>query len=265
MSLSLPPAFFRPDPDHPGRFHPSAATIGPWSPQLQHGGPPLALLAHALRTHPSEGPMALGRLTVEILGPIPLDPCEVEVEVLRPGKKIELLQARYRAGGRVVLTAQAWRLQPVPGVSPVAPDPWCPPAMPDQEHTSFFAGTDGFPYGRSLEWRFAEGSFREMGPATVWARLRIPLIEGRETGGVEGLVTLLDSANGISCELDFQRWSYVPVDLTLNLHRAPVGPWYGMAARTILGDSGIGTVTTTVFDVNGPVGKSLHTLFVRPR
>ena len=209
--------------------------------------------------------MELGRLTVEILGPIPLDECEVSVQVLRPGKRVELLQARYRVGGRDVLTAQGWRLQRVPGISPPVPDPWTPPPMPVAQTTAFFSGTTGFPYGHALEWRFTQGGFDRLGPATVWVRLRIPLIEGRETGGVEGLVTMLDSANGISGALEFQSWSYVPVDLTLHLHRQPVGPWFGMDARSIIDDGGIGMATTTAFDAQGPVGKSLHTLFVRPR
>ena len=78
-------------------------------------------------------------------------------------------------------------------------------------------------------------------------------------------MTMLDSANGISAELAFQKWSFVPVDQTLNLHRLPVGPWFGMAARTVIDDGGIGTTTTTVFDERGPVGHSLHTLFIRPK
>ena len=259
------PAFFIPDQEHPGRYEPTEATVGPWSPLHQHGGPPIALLAQALSRHPSAVPMDLGRLTVEFLGPVPLGPCEVSVQVLRPGKRVELLQAQYKVQGKPVLTAQAWRLERQPGICPEVPDTWTVPAMPEQECTRFFPGSDGFPYGRSLEWRFVEGGFDTLGPATVWARLRIPLVLGEETAGVAGLLTMLDSANGISAALDFRHWSFVPVDLTLNLHRLPTGPWFGMAARTIINGGGIGTTTTTVFDQSRAVGRSLHTLFVRPK
>ncbi len=258
-------AFFLPDPQHPGRYQPTQATVGPWSPQHQHGGPPIALLAEAMRQHPSAAPMDLGRLTVEFMGPVPLEACELSVTVLRPGKRVELLQGQYRVNGKPVLTAQAWRLQREPGICPVVADPAPVPPMPATECTQFFPGSAGFPYGRSLEWRFAEGGFDTLGPATVWARLRIPLVEGQDTSGVAGLLTMLDSANGISAALDFRHWSFVPVDLTLNLHRLPVGPWFAMAARTMIDAGGIGTTTTTVFDTQGPVGRSLHTLFVRPK
>lgn len=258
-------AFFIPHPSRAGHYRPTGATVGPWSAQHQHGGPPIALLTQALCEHPSAEPMDLGRVTVEFLGPVPLEPCEVSVRVLRPGKRVELLQAQYSVQGKPVLTAQAWRLQRHTGICPRVSDPAELPPLPERECTRFFPGSDGFPYAHALEWRFAEGAFDETGPATVWARLRIPLIEGRETSGVAGLLTLLDSANGVSCELDFRQWSFVPVDLTLNLHRLPAGPWFGLSARTIIDDGGIGTVTATVFDLAGPVGRSLHTLFVRPK
>ncbi|MFM8343326.1 MAG: thioesterase family protein [Betaproteobacteria bacterium] len=259
------PAFFQPDPAHPGRYVPTEATVGPWSAQTQHGGPPIALLSQALADHPSTVPMELGRVTVEFMGPVPLDTCDIQVQVLRPGKRVQLLQAQYSVQGKPVLTAQAWRLAREPGICPAVPDTFAVPSIPSEECQRFFPGTDGFPYGRSLEWRFVEGGFDSLGPATVWARLRIPLVLGQATSGLAGMMTMLDSANGISAVLDFQRWSFVPVDQTVNLHRMPTGPWFGMAARTVINDGGIGTTSTLMFDQQGAVGQSLHTLFVRPK
>jgi hypothetical protein len=208
--------------------------------------------------------MELSRVTVEILGPIPLTPCEIRVEVVRPGKRIELLKAQYLCDGRPMLTALAWRFQRVDNVSPKVLHPYQPPALPTQESAAQFAGMAPFPYGRAMEWRITEGGFGSPGPATAWARARIPLIEAQDTVGAAGLMTMLDSANGLSCELSIQEWTFVPVDLTLNLYRQPVGPWYGMDARTVMEPTGVGMVTTTVFDQLGVVGQSLHTLFVRP-
>lgn len=258
-------AFFIADPAVPGRYVPSSHTVGPWSKQHQHGGPPIALITRALRKHPGEPDMRLARVTVEILGPVPLDTCDIEVQVIRPGRRIELLQAVYRVQGKPVLSAQAWRMQEVGNICPAFPDVWQPPALPEFETDARFEGMDPFPYGQALEWRFVSGGFAEKGPACVWGRLRMPLVLGTTTHGIEGLLTLLDSANGISGELDLRHWTFVPVDLTLNLTRDPIGPWYGMDARTVIHHGGTGLVTTTVFDSLGPVGKSLHTLFVRPR
>lgn len=263
MTVALPEAFFI--PTGPMAWSPTRAVIGPWSDQFQHGGPPIALLARALRLHLSEAPMQLARLTVEFLGPVPVAPCEISVRVLRPGKRVELLQGEMRVAGRPALLAHAWRLAPQPGSSPLVADPYAIPALPEAQVTGFFNGVSTFPYGEAMEWRFVRGGFAEPGPALVWGRPRIPLVAGEPLHGIDGLLTMLDSANGVSAENDIRTHTFVPVDLTLNLHREPAGPWFGMDARTMVDPGGIGTVTTTVFDTAGPVGRSLHTLFVRPR
>ena len=262
-SATLPPAFFLQIGPH--EYAPTEATIGPWSPELQHGGPPSALLAHALRVYPASAEVMLSRITIEILGAVPITPCEIKVEQVRVGKRIELLKALYTSAGKVFMIAHAWRLASQPGITPTVQEPFDLPRLPDPQVQTFFPGISYFPYGHALEWRFAEGSFDTPGPATVWARSRIPLIEGCPMEGLEALILMIDSANGISAELDIMKWTFVPVDLTVGLYRQPIGPWIGMTARTAIESNGIGQTTTTAFDESGSIGHSLHTLFVRPR
>lgn len=259
----LSPAFYLPLGD--GRFEPTESTIGPWAPGTQHGGPPGALLMHALSTYPSEFGLQIGRITIEILGPVPVGTCEVRVERARAGKRIELLRAQYSTGGKVCMVAHAWRTERIPGIAPAIPDGFVPPLMPPQATEGFFQGITYFPYGHALEWRFVEGGFDHLGPATVWARARIPLIAGQEITGLESLILMIDSANGVSAELDIRTWSFVPVDLSVGIYRAPQGPWVGMSARSVVQADGIGQTMTTAFDCNGAVGHSMQTLFVRPQ
>lgn len=262
-SFNLSPAFFLKTGDN--SYEPTEATIGPWSAELQHGGPPSALLTHALRVHPSPGTFKITRITIEILGTVPVRPCEIRVEKVRGGKRIELLRGEYLVEGKPVLIAHAWRFEAAPGVSEPVADPFVAPPLPDPQQLKFLPGVSYCPYADSLEWRFTEGGFDRLGPATVWARARIPLIAGQELHGFEALILLIDSANGISAELDINAWTFVPVDMTVGFHRQPVGPWLGMAARTTIGVEGIGQTTTVAFDDTSSVGQSIHTLFVRPR
>ena len=259
----MPPAFYL--PLAPNRWQPTEATVGPWARDMQHGGPPTALLARALRMHPGAPEMEIARLTVEILGPVPVAPCEIAVSVARPGRRIELLQGSLSVAGKPVLLANAWRLERAPDSAPPVSEPFAVPPLPAHETTEFFPGLSYFPYGEALEWRFVHGSFVQPGPALVWGRLRIPLVADEPTHGLEGLLSFLDSANGVSAELDLRTHTFVPVDLSLNLYRQPHGPWFGMDARTVVDGGGIGLVHTTVFDACGALGRSLHTLFVRPR
>lgn len=259
----LPAAFFRQTDRN--TFEPSEATIGPWSPDFQHGGPPSALLTHALRVYPSSLPLKITRVTIEILSAVPVKPCQIRVEVVRGGKRVELLRGEYTAEGRTYLIAHAWRFISEPGVTGALADSYETPPFPGPQAYKSFQGVEYFPYGEALEWRFTEGGYDVLGPATVWTRPRIPLIEHLETDPLEALMLMVDSANGISAELESREWSFVPVDLTLGLHRHPEGEWVGMDARTVMENDGIGQTTTVVFDSRGKVGQSVHSLFIRPR
>ena len=259
----LPPGFFLLKGEN--IFEPTEATIGPWSADLQHGGPPCALLAFALRTFPGPDDFQVARLTIEFLGPVPVKPCEIKVTRIRQGKRIELLRGEYLADGKCCLVASAWRLQIESGsTNPLADDFQIPEIPPPQEFRSF-PGISYFPYGDALEWRFTQGGYDSLGPATVWTRPRIPLVAGHDLHGLEALILMVDSANGISAELDIREWTFVPVDLTIGLYRQPGGEWTGMSARTVMGSEGIGQSSTVVFDCQGKVGQSLHTLFIRPK
>jgi hypothetical protein len=261
--IDLPAAFFRQTGEN--RFEPSEATIGPWSPDFQHGGPPSALLTHALRTYRSSLPLTITRVTIEILSAVPVKPCEIRVEVVRGGRRVELLRGEYMADGKTYLIAHAWRFIPEPGVTSVLSDSYEIPPLPGPQPFKSFQGVSYFPYGEAIDWRFTMGGYDTFGPATVWARPRIPLIENLTIDPLEALMLMVDSANGISAELDVRAWTFVPVDLTLGLHRQPEGEWVGMDAHTVIENDGAGQTTTVVFDGRGKVGRSMHSLFIRPK
>ena len=82
---------------------------------------------------------------------------------------------------------------------------------------------------------------------------------------LERLLVMVDSANGTSWEVPLGPYTFVPVDLNLVVRRSPLGEWVGMDATTEVEDDGLGLVRTRVFDRDGVLGASLHTLFVAPR
>ncbi len=257
-----PDAFFVRDGD---LFQPTPATAGPWDPGLQHGGPPAALLGMALEaTLPRPG-TRIAHFALELLSPVPLAPMRVTTEVVRPGKKIELLGAKVEVGGRPALRATAWRLaveEEGEGRNPEVNASEPPPRMPDAPDTRLFRDAPSFGYGLALEWRFAEGGFHVLGPATVWSRLRVAIVQGEPVGALARALAMVDSANGMSAELEPSAYLFVPVNLTVSLARAPVGEWVGMSAKTTLTREGAGTTRARLFDTRGYFGDSLQTLFV---
>jgi hypothetical protein len=247
---------------------PTPATAGPWDHGLQHGGPPAALLGAALEaTHSglARSGARIAHYALEFLGPVPLAPMRVVTEVVRPGKKIELLAATASIGGKPVLRASAWRLAIASGRSREVGLGEAPPPFPDTAETRLFPDAPPFGYGLALEWRFAEGGFHLLGPATAWTRLRVTIVAGEPVSALARTLAMVDSANGISAELDPRATLFVPVNLTVSLARAPEGEWIGMSAATSIASEGTGTTRARLFDTRGYFGESLQTLFVEPR
>lgn len=92
------------------RWRATFHTTGPWDARFQHGGPPSALLGRAVERCSPREDMLVGRITVDILGAIPVGDLELRSRVLRPGRSVELVEAALTAGGREVARAQAWRV-----------------------------------------------------------------------------------------------------------------------------------------------------------
>ncbi len=109
------------------------------------------------------------------------------------------------------------------------------------------------------------GSFREPGPATVWARMRYPLVPDEEPSPLERVLIVADNGNGISWELDMQRWHFINPELTVHLHREAVGEWICLDAQTAVSPGGAGLANSVLSDFDGPVGIGAQSLLVAPR
>src|SRR6185295_9170089 len=89
----------------------SAFAGGPWDPKLQHGAAPASLVCWAVERLPAPTPMRVARLTVDLMRPVPVAPLTLAVEVLREGKKIQLVAVRLLANGTEVVRATALRIR----------------------------------------------------------------------------------------------------------------------------------------------------------
>ena len=76
-----------------GLLIPGPLTGGPWDPTVQHGGPISGILAHLVETVPAPLPMRTVRHTVDMMRGAPLIPLRPEVEVLRSGRRIQVVRA----------------------------------------------------------------------------------------------------------------------------------------------------------------------------
>ncbi|GHF65627.1 hypothetical protein GCM10010218_53930 [Streptomyces mashuensis] len=252
-------------------YLPTPHTQGPWSPDHQHFGPPGALLTRAIEqcTAADTGPGALllGRVTFDILGPLPLRPLTVRARTGRPGRRVRLVHAELLHDGDPLVRASAWAVRPAPGDVPSheeKAEPPCPPPHPDDpESTVPPEWSCGFL--ASMAWHFVHGEYGRPGPAAVWLRPRVPLVAGEPLTPAQRVVLAADSANGVSAELPIDSWGFVPPDLTVHFARPPEGDWLYLDARSAVGPGHPGLATSALYDTRGPVARSAQTLLIHPR
>ena len=253
------------------RWRATVHTTGPWDTRFQHGGPPSALLARAIERCSPRDDMFIARMTVDILGAVPVGELELRSRVLRPGRSVELVEAALSAGGREVARAQAWRVlrtpeNTAPRQSPTSAAPTAPVAPP-MATTSTFSVADGWidGYLSAVEWRFTTGEFGQPGPATAWTRLRHPIVPDETPSPLQRVLAVADSGNGISSELELKNWHFINPELTVHLHREAVGEWICLEAQTAISPGGAGLATSVLSDASGPIGVGAQSLLIAPR
>lgn len=245
-------------------FEPTELSRGPWSPDAQHGGPPAALLARHLIDAADDG-MDLARITVELLRPVPLNPLSVVTEVVRPGRSVFGTTADLVSDHEVVARAMGLHIRrddglPIPDYARTVHE------RPESSERSFplpqAHDRPGFPNSVEVHWE--PGSNTGPGPGTLWMQCLVDTISGEESHPAEWVLPLADCGNGISW------WSlsdvtFVNPDLTLYLHRQPVGRWIRIQSHSEWNPHGIGLADSELADEAGPLGRSLQSLFLAPR
>lgn len=250
--------------DGPDRFLSQPSTASPWGPDSQHGGPPAALLCRAIEDLTDHGERTVGRLTVELLGPVPVGPLRVSASEVRPGRTVSLVEATLydEQRDRPVARAHAW-LFPATDDGPGKPTP-LPHGPADGEEKPRPASWSGG-YLDAVEWRWIIGSVGEPGPGVVWMRPPAELVEGEPMSPLQRLMACVDSASGASACLDPAEWGFLNTELTVHVLRPPVGEWICLDATTTLGTGSVGLATSSVHDELGLVARSAQALLVVKR
>jgi hypothetical protein len=248
----------------PGRFRPTLRTEGAWQPGEQHMAPVSGIIVQALEDFVAArggDSLQLSRINFEILGMIAAQDFEVVVEVLRPGRTIELLEATMVVGDRPVVRARAWRLIRV-DTSAVAGGQ--PDRLPGADDLPDWAGSSVWQGGYIASVRIRPLSGREPGRTRAWLTTDVQLLEGEPSSDLARYVGLVDTANGIAVRQPPSRWMFPNVDLSIHLFRSPAWGWVGLDTTVIFGADGVGLTSTTLHDRLGPVGRAEQILTVRP-
>lgn len=249
-----------------GSVYATEFSRGPWDPNAQHGGPVGAILVDAMEALDDGGHgLHMARVTLELLKPAPLGELKATAEIVRPGRRVQMLEASLSTpDGTEVAKARALRVAPAPVNAGTQPgldiplyDTAGPTAFPAWTHTVFPGG--------GVEVRIVRGSFFELGPTAAWFRLNVPVVDGETPSPLQRVLAAADFPNGISTEVSWQDWVFINPDLTVYLERMPVGEWVGVDAHMRVVDGGGALSQGVLYDERGRIGRSIQSLYVARR
>lgn len=244
-------------------FASTDGTRSNWDSEIQHGSPPLALMTKLIEEHAEGSSLRIGRLTLDILGAIPVAPMRVRAWTLRPGARIAQVCAEMVPDGtdRAVARVTAWLLA-TSDTSDVATDRH-PPLAEGTPVSNPHAWMGAPGYLEAVSWRKQETA--SAASAEVWMSPLVPLVDNEPVSGTQRLAMVVDSANGVGAALDPDEFLFMNTDTTVHLHRVPTGNDFALRARASIGPDGVGVTTADLFDRRGFVGTSAQTLLVLRR
>jgi len=247
------------------RFLPTELTSGAWATGEQHISPMNGLITHEVERFCAErGPdgLAVSRVGVDILGVLTMDPFDVAVSVVRPGRTIELLEAVVTQNDRTAVIARIWRAiahdtAAVQG-GEVEPQPG-----PEGFDATDLGGIWPGGYIQSVEARPVGAA--KPGRAMTWITTRAELVDGESASDLARIVGLVDTANGLSVRQSPDEWLFPNLDLTIHFLRQPTGTWLGLDTTVVFGPTGLGVTSSVLHDTAGHIGYAAQTLTIRPR
>ncbi|WP_019671896.1 thioesterase family protein [Psychrobacter lutiphocae] len=246
-------------------YKPTPHAQGAWNEHEQHMAPATGILTHEIIKFAPQQNLRLARLSLDILGLIPLDEFSITIRMIRPGKTIELVEAVMSSGSRECIIARAWRLltQDTTAIFGLEDTP----LTHSPKHFNQWQGLKAWPGGFIKSISVVADPQRRPGKGVVWLSSDLQMVSGEHTSDVVRLMGLVDTANGVvprqGLKLNETQWAFPNTDLQIHLHRLPQGKWLGIEAVQQYGTDGIGLTSAILHDTQGPFGRSEQILTLR--
>ena len=211
--------------------------------------------------------MQVVRLTIDLLRPVPVAPLTIATKTIRDGRKIQLSGIRLATDDDTeVVRATVLKIRAADHALPLqALDQPLDLPLPEQCAIASDIGDIDNPFLTGVSVRVARGAWRQPGPAAIWFRADRPLVHGAPTSALMRAALTADFGNGTAAALDFDRWTFINGDLSINLSRLPIDDWILVDAETWLGPAGNGIAFTRLADRRGYFGCATQSIVVEPR
>ena len=274
-------AFFTKDADNTNTYHPTTYARGPWDPNSLHGRVISGLIAYEIETNHRDaenpGSLQIVRITVDLFRLPPMAPLEVTSDIIRSGRRIKVIDVHITtedpdrgrieiARGSVIMLHKS---QEPPGTI------WSPPGwdvqVPDKTldipeprdgrmpmwQTVNVGNSDGPKTAADniSHSKTASSNEQTIGARRAWIRETHNLIENEQPSPVVRVAQVADFANPF-VNSGTEGLNYINADISLYLHRYPIGDWIGTDTFYHGADDGISLASIALYDATGKIGTS---------
>ena len=103
-------------------------------------------------------------------------------------------------------------------------------------------------YWNAHDVRIVVGNWTEPGPGTAWFRLRCPVVAGEALSPCSRAAAAADFGSGVGNPLRFTHATGINADVTISLHRHPIGEWVCLESGAWVNPHGVGLAETRLHD-----------------
>ncbi|MFC3172745.1 thioesterase family protein [Novosphingobium bradum] len=231
---------------------PTSQAKGPWKAGTLHGRVIIGVLAAEIERLHGDPDFLPARLTVDMHRAPAMAPLQVVTRVVRDGARIRVVDAELISEGKNCgrATCQFLRRSANPETERWHGPVWnaaLPKVLPP-------CGAGPETMHGLWEMRWAEGRMAEAGQRRAWMR------ELRETIGGEPLSPFMRVAAGVDYVSPMANYGpgpgfgFINSDVTMYLHRLPVGEWIGYETLAHEATDGVGIGHCNLYDRDGRIG-----------
>ena len=248
-------------------------TQGGWDRRHMNGAAVLALLGHRLDAVPTLVPMVVSRFTADLARPVPIGPrLHVEHEVVREGKKLQLVQMRIVVDDVEHAWATVLRLRTddisdrpaLPVGTPATPtaDDLLVPRAGRASMRDRHAEVPGFLHAIDL----VRAPRRDGNGEGYWGRLDAAVVAGEPNTATARITFAFDCANVMGIDNPMANVTMINPDVTAHVLRPPADEWVAITGETLVHPPlGRSMTIATYSDSRGLYAQGSLSQLVQPR
>lgn len=232
---------------------PTGLGVSPWDPATQAGSCIAGLVGQLLDAVPVRAPMHPVRLTIDLLGAVPMAPLQARIAIPRDGPRVQLAELELYSGDRNWVKASLLRLRedgPAgPGEPPLHPLPANPAGLRRVHAESIrLSGDEQTP-----------------GSGALWMRMITGMIAGEPTAPLALVAAAADWGTAVAPPADPRHATYANLDICIHLARLPEGEWLLLAGSSEVPGNGTAITHLRIGDAHGMLATAHQSVFLQPR